>query len=257
MSSTTEPNVNRKILATVVVLVSVCLGLTAVAAPQFFKSDLTLRATETASSGRGGDRTNTVTTYMSGGVVKRSSSDGNDTIIRLDDGKFVMVDNNKKTYSEMTFQEAQAMMDQASAALQNMPPEAAAAMQKMMGGAAAPVSVTKAGAGEPIAGYATEKYVVTGPMAMEIWAAPDLKLPPQYYDAIKMRMPSNPMLDLGKIYEEMKKINGYPLKQNTTMTMMGVAAKSTMVVTAVEKTPIPKTTFDIPAGYKKVAFAQK
>jgi hypothetical protein len=258
MSSTTEPQVNRRFLTIVVALVSVCLASTAYAAPQFFKSDLTLRATETASSGRGGDRTTTVTTYMSGGVVKRSSSDGNDTILRLDEGKMVIVDNNKKTYSEVTFQEMQAMMDAAGAPAQNLPPEAAAAMQKMMGGAATtPITVTKTGPGEPIAGYATEKYQVTGPMAMEIWAAPDLKVPPQFYDAIKVRMPRNPMFDMGKLYDEMKKIGGYPLKQNTTMTMMNVEAKSTMVVTAVDKTPIPKTTFDVPVGYKKVAFAQK
>jgi hypothetical protein len=257
MSSTMEPQVNRRLLTVVVALVSVCLGLTVTAAPQFFKSDLTLHSTETSSSARGGDRTTTVTTYMSGGAFKRSSSDGNDTIIRLDEGKMVMVDNNKKTYSEVTFQEMQAVMDQAGAAAQNLPPEAAAAMQKMMGGANTPVSVTKTGAGEPIAGYATEKYTVTGPMAMEVWAAPDLKVPPQFYDAIKMRMPRNPMFDLGKLYDEMKKINGYPLKQTTSMTMMNVVSKSTMVVTAVDKAPIAKTTFDVPAGYKKVDFAQK
>jgi hypothetical protein len=41
------------------------------------------------------------------------------------------------------------------------------------------------------------------------------------------------------------------------MTMMNVVSKSTMVVTAVDKAPIAKTTFDVPAGYKKVDFAQK
>jgi hypothetical protein len=249
--------VNRRLLAIVVALASVCLGFTVQAAPQFFKSDLTLHSTETASGGRGGERTTTVTTYMSGSAFKRSSSDGNDSIIRLDEGKMITVDNNKKTYSEVTFQELQAMMDQGGAAVQNMPPEAAAAMQKMMGGANTPMSVTKAGAGEPIAGYATEKYVVTGPMAMEIWAAPDLKVPPQYYDALKARMPRIPMFDLGKLYDEMKKINGYPLKQTTAMTMMNVVSKSAMVVTAVDKAPIPKTTFDVPAGYKKIDFIQK
>jgi hypothetical protein len=91
----------RRSLAIAVALVSVCLciGLTVNAAPQFFKSDLTLHATETASSGRGADRTTTVTTYMSGAAVKRSQSDGMDTMIRLDEGKMVFVDNNKKTYS--------------------------------------------------------------------------------------------------------------------------------------------------------------
>jgi DUF917 family protein len=70
-------------------------------------------------------------------------------------------------------------------------------------------------------------------------------------------MPASPLLDMGKVFEEMKKINGYPLKQITTMKMGAMTSTSTMVVTAVDKTPIAKTTFDVPAGYKKVEFMQK
>ena len=55
----------------------------------------------------------------------------------------------------------------------------------------------------------------------------------------------------------MKKINGFPLKQITTMKMGAMTTTSTMIVTAVDKTPIAKTTFDVPAGYKKVEFMQK
>jgi hypothetical protein len=157
----------------------------------------------------------------------------------------------------VTFQELQAMLDKAGAAMQNLPPEAIAMMKRMGGPATAEIAVTKTGAGEPIAGYATDKYLVTGPMSMEIWAAPDLKVPPQYYDAMKARMPPNPVLDMGKVFEEMKKINGYPLKQVTTMKMGAMSTTSTMVVTAVDKTPIAKATFDVPAGYKKVEFMQK
>ncbi len=248
---------NRRVFGIVTFLVSMSLGLIVHAAPQLVTGDLTLHGTEMASGGRGGDRTSTVTTYMTTGAVKRSSSDGTDTILRLDDGRMILVDNNKKTYSEVTFQELQAMMDQAGAVPQNLPPEAMAAMQKMMGGASTEVTVTKAGAGEPIAGYATVKYLVTGPMSMEIWAAPDLKVPPQYYDAIRMRMPRNPMFDMGKIFDAMKQIEGFALKQITTMKMMGMETRSTMVVTSIDKGPIGKATFDVPAGYKKVEFAQR
>lgn len=248
---------NRRALAIVIGLVSSGLGMAASAAPQLPGGGLTLHATETSSGGRGGDRTSTVTTYLSTGAVKRSSSDGSDTILRLDENRMVIVDNNKKTYSELTFQQLQAMLDEAGAAGENVPPEAMAAMQKMMGGATTDVRVVKAGAGEPIAGYPTEKYQLTGFMTMDIWAAPDLKVPPQYYDAIKLRMPRNPMFDMGKVFDEMKKIGGFPLKQVTTMKMMGMENKTTMVVTSVDKGPIAKTTFDVPAGYKKVDMAAK
>jgi hypothetical protein len=250
---------SRKSLVVVIALVSVWVlaGLSLNAAPQaFFTSDLTLHQTETSSGGRGGERNTTSTMYLSGSVMRRNSSDGNDVILKLDEGKMVLIDNNKKTWSEVTFQELQAMMDKATGG-QDMPPEALAAMRKMMGNQSTEVSLTRTGPGENIAGYATEKYLLKGPMEMEIWAAPDLKVPTQYYDAIKARLPRNPMFDLGKIYDEMKKMNGYPVKQVSTMKIMGTETRTTMVVTAVDKGAIPKSTFDVPAGYKKTDFMQK
>jgi hypothetical protein len=243
------------------ILVAACLiaaaGVVAGAAPQgFFSSDLTIRSTQSSAGGRGGGREVTMVNYLSGNAFKTSSSDGTDTILRLDEGKIISIDNNKKTYTEMTFQQLQQMADSLNAAMtqdKQGSAEAMAAMKKMMGGGAdVPISVSKIGPGENISGYATEKYVVQGPMQMEIWAAPELKVPPQYFDAMKMRMPRNPMFDFSKMFEEMKKINGYPVKQITTMKMMGMETKSTTVVTAVEKGSIAKSVFDIPAGYKKV-----
>jgi hypothetical protein len=230
-------------------------GISLNAAPQaFFSSDLTLHQTQTSSGGRGGERTVNVTSYLSGNAMKTSSSDGSDSILRLDEGKLILIDNNKKTYSETTFQQLQDMMDKAMGGQKELPPE----VRKMMGATSSEVSVTKAGPGENVAGYPTEKYLMKGPIEMEIWAAPGLKMPPQYYDAIKLRMPPNPMFDFNKIYNEMKKIDGMPVKQVVTMKMTGMGmnmeVKSTTVVTSIDKGAIPKTTFDIPAGYKKVEF---
>jgi hypothetical protein len=89
-------------------------------------------------------------------------------------------------------------------------------------------------------------------MEMELWAAPDLKVPAQYYDAMKLRMPRNPMFDMGKMYDEMKKINGMALKNITTMKMMNMEMKTTRIVTSVDKSTIPASTFEVPAGYKLV-----
>jgi len=220
------------------------------AAPQgFFTGDLTVHQTQTASGGRGGEQTSTVTTYLSGNVMKTSSSDGNDSILRLDEGKLILIDNKRKTYSETTFQQLQEMMDKAMGGQKELPAEVA----KMMGASTSPMTVTKVGPGENIAGFPTEKYLVKGPIEMELWAAPGLKLPAQYYDAIKLRMPRNPLFDFGKLYDEMKRIDGMPVKQVMTMKMMmGMEMKTTTVVTGVDKGAIPKTTFDVPAGYKRV-----
>ena len=124
------------------------------------------------------------------------------------------------------------------------------ALQKMMGKTAGPTTMTKVGPGESIAGYATEKYVISGPMEWEIWAAPDLKIPGAYYDAMKLRVPANPMFDMRKLYDEFKKIDGMAMKTVMTLKMMGMSSTTTTVVNSVDKVPIPPSTFQVPDGYK-------
>jgi hypothetical protein len=223
------------------------------AAQALFSKDLTLH--ETTTGGMGGGGTTTTAIYLSANAMKRSSSDGTDTIMRFDSGKLITIDNKKKTYTEMTMEELQAMLDKASSAMQQMDPQAAEAMRKMMGGGG-PITftVTKIGPGEQIAGYATEKYDVKGgPMEMQIWAAPEVKVPATYYDAMKARLRPNPMFDMSKMYDEFKKINGMSLKTITNMKMMGREMTTTTLVNSVEKGAVPAATFEIPAGYKKVA----
>jgi hypothetical protein len=156
-----------------------------------FSSDLTLHETTTGSGmmGKGGG-TQTVTSYFSRSAMKRESSDGNDMIILFDKGTIISIYNKKKTYTETTMQELQAMFEKMGAEMDKNK-EATEAMRKMMGQGGASVSVKKVGPGENIAGYATERYLITGTWEMEIWAAPELKMPALYYDALKMRMPRN------------------------------------------------------------------
>jgi hypothetical protein len=69
---------------------------------------------------------------------------------------------------------------------------------------------------------------------------------------MKFQVPSMPILDMRKMYDEMKKISGIPLKTVTTMQMMGNEMKTTKVVTSIEKGTIPASIFEIPTGYKRV-----
>ncbi len=85
-------------------------------------------------------------------------------------------------------------------------------------------------------------------------AAIDLKIPAAYYDVLKMRMPSIPMFDLKKMFDEMKKIEGFPLKtvQSMNIEMMKMEIKNTKVVTSIEKGALPASIFEIPEGYTLV-----
>jgi hypothetical protein len=209
--------------------------------------DVTLHETTTVR----GQETPT-TAFLGKTAMRHNGADGKDVILRYDAQKMILVDNKRKTYSEMTFDDLQKMAAAATQGMENLPPEVAAKMKGMMGGGGA-VLVTKLGAGETIAGYATEKYhVVMEPMEIDLWVAPDLAVPPVYYDAMKSLMPANPMFDMKRLYEEYKKINGTPMKSITNVKMMGQAITTTVVVTAVDKAPIPASTFEVPAGYKLV-----
>src|SRR5262249_29545743 len=212
------------------------------ASPQVFRTDLTLHQTTTSTGvmGGGGGGPQNSTIYFSGNAMKHSTADSNDFVMRFDQQKMVVIDNKKKTYSEMTFEELQQMMDKVGEQMKGMDPQQLEAMRKMMGQTTGDVKVTPQGAGETIAGYATEKYLISmGPMEMELMTAPLFQLPPAYYNAIKLRMPKNPMFDVGKMYDEMKKIKGMTLKSVMNMKIMNMTMTTTTVVTSIEKGSIP------------------
>ena len=221
---------------------------------QIFSQDLIMHSTTTGAGIAGrGSGSSTATDYFSKNAMKTSQSDGTDSIIRFDVEKIITVDNKKKTYSEMTFKQLQELLDKAGVAFsEDANKEQLEAIKKMMGQMAASFSVTKAGPGENIAGYATERYLVKGPIEMEIHAAVALKIPAAYYDVMKLQVPANPVLDMKKLFDEMKKITGIPLKTVTTIKMMNMESKTTKIVTSIEKTKIPASVFEVPAGYKLV-----
>lgn len=223
----------------------------------WFREDLTIQEKSSSSGGpQGSGRESTATIYLTSKAFRRSSSDGTDSIFRFEDQKIVSVDHKKKTYSEITLEELQKKMDESMQAMNKEGGEdqkqAMEAMKKMFGGMADSIKVTKIGPGEKVMGYNTEKYQVDmGMMKMQMWCAPDLKMPPAYYDSVKLRMPKNPMFDMTKLYDEMKKMDGYPVKQVHTMSMMGMNMTTTTEVTSVQKGAIPASTFAVPAGYKQ------
>ncbi len=251
------------IRCSIVISAALCLVLLAgTAAPAqisgWFREDLTMQEKTSTSGGpQGSGQQSTGTVYLSRNAIRNSDSMGTDSIIRFDEKRMIHLDHKKKTYTSMTFEEMQKMMDDLGQKMDKAGEEggqeAMQAMKKLFGNVSDSVKVTKLGPGEQIAGYSTVKYQVEmGFMQMEMWAAPDLKMPPVYYDSFKMKA-KNPMFDMSKLYDEFKKIEGYPVKQVTAMSMMGMKMTTTKEVTSVAKGSIPASTFDIPAGYKAVS----
>jgi hypothetical protein len=186
-----------------------------------------------------------LTVYVSPKAVRRAEPGFSvDTIYRLAEGKVIYLDHKNKTYSEATLAE---LREHTAKAAGEMSPQQKAMLSKMAGGAAA--ALTKTGPGETIAGFATERYTAKTPMVeTEILAAPALSVPAGYYEMARASAGTMGAAFQGN--DAMKTVNGMILKRTGTMTMNKVT--TTELATAVDTAPIPASTFEPPAGYKKV-----
>jgi hypothetical protein len=218
----------------------------------------------------------TSTSYYSSEKMRTGDAE-NETIVEYAAGKIVAIDHKKKEYSEITLaemeagmKEAAAKMEQASAQMKEqmaqMPAAAREKMEQMMGGIASAVTVTKGGTRQ-VAGYACQDYVVAMGQALstKICATAALKFPAPNVDYRKYAsfagagaaMADNPMFkSMGKMADEMKKIEGFTIAESTSMKMMGRTMDSSKEAVEIKKGPIPASAFDvaqIAKGYKKVA----
>lgn len=221
------------------------------------------------TSGQGGSGTSTQ--YFSSDRMRVSSGES-DLIYEFSKGRMVNVDHKRKEYSEISLAELEAAMTAASgemeklsAQLDGMPAGMREKMQKMMGGGGGRVTLTKGGT-RKIAGYTTREYVITrgDSMKMRVWATSQLQPPVSLADVARMTSASGPMAAMAKnpmfkgmadMVDKMKEVQGFPLADSNTFTIMGRTMKTSREATEVKQGAIPAATFDLAAiapGYKKI-----
>jgi len=193
--------------------------------------------------------------YVSRNAVRNVSSNPveTDVIYRLDRGTIIRLNHQEKTYTEVTLEQARQQTEKKAGSMR--------AQQEMMSrlgmNAAGNTSVTKIGPGETIAGYATEMYATKTPITEgEVWVAPALEAPAAYYEMSSSYAAAQMGGAMGQIIKELKEkqVKGFLLKMIGTASMpMMKGATFTQTATSVEKAPIPPSTFEPPAGYRKVA----
>jgi hypothetical protein len=151
---------------------------------------------------------------------------------------------------EATLKQFEAQMQEMSEKMKNMP---AALREKLGGGAVPPVTVQKGVGSKVVAGHTCQPYTVAmgDAMKVEMWVASDVEFPTQSLDARKALFVGPMMQKFANVFEEMKKIKGYPLFEVTTMKIMGQTTETTREVTEIRKGAIAPSTFEVPAGYKK------
>lgn len=217
-----------------------------------------------------GDKPGSATTYIGAAGFKQADGDS-ESIFDPKTGRLTLVDNKKKQYSETTTAEMQAAMQKVNAQMaqmqeqmKSMPPALRDKMMGAMGGIAESVKVAKGGAPRSVAGYSCQPWVLTlgadpenAPIRTETCNTKDIVFPVQAWEARKAMMggmaSGNPMgQNFQKLFDEMKKIEGFAVSETTTIRLLGKAQTTTREVTEIKKGPIPDAVFGAPAGYKKV-----
>ncbi len=189
---------------------------------------------------------------------------GNTIIFRLDQEKMITVNDEDKTYSEISFSELEQMMKQVDETMSSkmaeikeqmasMPEEQRKMMEKMMagqmGGMMEEPEVKRTGETKTINGYNCTKYVVMtgGKETFSVWTTKDVK----EFDGMRKDMEEfgkrmaamTPRM--GKsVAAAMTNLEGFPIQQE-------MAGMKTTVL-SVKKENSPASIFDPPAGYKKV-----
>src|SRR5438046_5481356 len=117
------------------------------------------------------------------------------------------------------------------------------------------IVVEKGKRSRKIAGYECDEYTMKMGSSLEfdLCAARGLDVPARYFEGRKASFAAmGPMgKRYAKMFEEMKKIKGYPLSVEIDMNMGTMKQHTVSEATEVRKGPIPASTFEIPAGYKK------
>jgi len=222
--------------------------------------DLTVISNVTSN----GKPAGTETKYISSDHIRTSRASGTDMIINMKTGIMTTIDNKKKTYYEVTKQDLenmQAMMNEKM----NDPrmKQAMAAMQGMGSSMAASAEVKKTGVSRKVAGFACEEWNISmgGMMNMTECVTNDLKYPVQTWTALadfseSMRKSMSGFSANAKgaadFAEKLKSIHGYPVATATTVDAGITKITNTSEVTEVRHTPIPDSTWDVPAGFTKV-----
>jgi hypothetical protein len=194
----------------------------------------------------GKGKTTTSTQYLSKDKVRTSDGE-NDTIVDFGTGRMVFINEKKKEYYETSLQDM-------AAAMQKMQQDMAGPMGAMFG-KVENVTVAKGDTPKKIAGYDTEHWIMSmgEGLRFDVWAAPALEAPTQYYEARKsLYAAMGPMgTRFQKMFEEMRKVKGFPLATRVSAKIMMIKMDTLTEATEVKKGAIPASAFDVPAGYKK------
>ena len=92
-------------------------------------------------------------------------------------------------------------------------------------------------------------------MTQEIWATKDIDIDVDDYYRMSFGMFAS-VPGFENLFEEMKKIEGFMVRSESTTDAAGMVIKSTMELIDLAEKDAPKGTYDIPKDYKQVEMDQ-
>lgn len=223
-------------------------------------ADLTVVSKVTANGEPAGVDTN----YISNDHIPSSREQGTETIVDLKSGVMSTLNDKQRTYYVVTMQDLQKL--QAKMAERMNDPrmkQAMAAMQGMSAAMASSYEVKKTGATRSVAGFACEEWRITmGPMmTMTECVTSQLQYPVQAWQAFAdftgaMRKAMGSFGPSAKssadLAEKLRSMKGFPVASTTTIDVAGHKTTTASEVIEVRRTPIPASTWVVPAGFRQV-----
>lgn len=188
--------------------------------------------------------------YWFGADATRYDMDETSVILRLDQKKFYLVNHDEKTFSAM---------DLPIDFEKLVGPEMAPMMQQMAKMMAATTTVTPSDRTGSFAGYSCRYQRVDISMAMGMQTSMEMctteELPIDYpkYREIALAQ-SELAANQAWMRDLAEKVKGFPLRTDSTVTMMGKPMKSWQELKSVEEKAAPAGHYEPPAGYREVKF---
>ena len=188
-------------------------------------------------------------TYWFGAEATRYDMDETTVILRLDQKKFYLVNHGEKTFSAM---------DLPIDFEKLVGPEMAPMMQQMAQMMAATTTVTPSDRTGTYAGYSCKYYRVDISMAMmqtsmDMCTSEELPIDYPKYRELSIAQ-SELAANVSWMRDLAEKVKGFPLRTDTTATVMGKAMKSWQELKSVEEKAAPAGHYEPPAGYREVKF---
>jgi len=205
------------------------------------------------------ERNDTTVVWLSKVAARSETSEGT-FIVRTDKDTLYILNDKKKEYSAIALS-AMGVIDKMFPGDDAESKKMKEQMNAMAGMMTIKATVTATEETKEVKGYKCTKYDILFNMGMfQIktvnWATKDVDIDWAVYRKAAFA-PMAIMPGGQSVITELKKLDGLPVMTEGSMNMMGNDVKMTSELISVTKGDAPKGAFDIPEGYKKVAFAME